>query len=58
MPRSTFPEIPTERKQRGPRTEKGSGDQEGSTSRIMGSKSCASDASKDSYERARGRLQT
>ena len=46
------------RKQRGPRMEKGSKDQEGSTSRTMGSRSCPSELLKNSYASARGRLQT
>ena len=52
-----FPTYPL-RKQRDPRMAKGSKDLEESTSRTMDSKSSASLLLKDSYARARGRLQT
>ena len=58
MPRSMFPEISTEETERSKNGKRVSKDQEGSSSRITGSKSCPSELLKDSYARARGRLQT
>ena len=52
-----FPEYHL-KKHGGPRMEKGSKDQEESTSRITGSKSCSSELLQDSYARARGKSQT
>ena len=57
MPKSMFTKDPP-KKQRGPRMEKVSEDQEESTSRTMGSMSCPSEPPSDSYARTRGRLQT
>ena len=57
MPRRMFTEMST-KKQSCPRMDKGSKDQDGSTSRNMGSESSPSELLKDSYAKARGRLQT
>ena len=46
------------KKRRGPRIEKDTKDQEESTLRITGSRSCPSELLMDLYARARGRSQT